>query len=117
MSDQPLSLSPFVDTVLEQRHLWVLSDGEEYVVVDSIEFESTDVMPLFSAEVAAKALCIEDWASYSATKVSVDDFFEQWLPSLDEDGVRVGLDWNEDLTGEEMDPFTLAKALADKEAK
>ncbi|WP_298442766.1 DUF2750 domain-containing protein [uncultured Ferrimonas sp.] len=117
MSDVETNLADFIKAVTESGHIWVLSADSEYVVVDSIEFEATDVMPLFSTEAAAKALCIDDWADYSVASISIDDFFEEWLPSLDEDGVRVGLDWNSDLTGGEMDPFTLAKALADSESE
>ncbi|QIZ76503.1 DUF2750 domain-containing protein [Ferrimonas lipolytica] len=116
MSASETNLANFTAAVIEARQLWVLSAGDEYVVVDSIEFENTDVMPLFSAQANAQALCVEDWSEYKAVAVAIDDFFDEWLPSLDEDGVLVGIDWNADLTGEETDPFTLAKLLADKEA-
>ncbi|WP_028115496.1 DUF2750 domain-containing protein [Ferrimonas senticii] len=116
MSNVDSNLSAFIKAVTENGHLWVLSDDNEYVVVDSIEFENTDVMPLFSSEQAAQALCIEDWAGYTVAKIALDDFFEQWLPSLDEDGVLIGIDWDAELTGAEIDPFTIAKELADNEA-
>ncbi|SHG90307.1 DUF2750 domain-containing protein [Ferrimonas marina] len=113
MSTIQPEIQRFVDAVTEQGQIWVLSTEGEYVVCDSVEFEQTDVMPLFSSEQAAKALCQEDWSEYEAKAVSVDDFFEQWLPSLDEDKVMVGLDWDEELNGVECDPFELAKLLAD----
>ncbi|GAA5187753.1 DUF2750 domain-containing protein [Ferrimonas gelatinilytica] len=115
MSDITPTVQAFADAVSEHRQLWVLSSDEEYVVCDSIEFENTDVMPLFSSQEKAQALCKEDWAQYQPVAVAMDDFFEHWLPSLDEDKVMVGLDWDEALNGIECDPFELAKKLADKE--
>ncbi|GAA4880928.1 DUF2750 domain-containing protein [Ferrimonas pelagia] len=116
MSNASPEQQAFVDAVVETRKIWVLSADSEYVVCDSVEFENTDVMPLFSSQDAAQALCVEDWADYKAVSVVLDEFFEQWIPSLDEDNVMVGLDWNDALEGPECDPFTLAKLLADKEA-
>ncbi len=115
MSNIETELSNFVEAVTESGLIWVLSEDTEFVVVDSIEFENTDVMPLFSSEARAQALCVEDWANYQVQAIPLDDFFEEWLPSLDEDQVLVGFDWDEELTGAEVDPFTLAKALADNE--
>ncbi|WP_026960064.1 DUF2750 domain-containing protein [Aliagarivorans taiwanensis] len=110
------TLEAFAAEVIETGVLWLLSSDEDYLVIDSIDFEDTDVLPVFSSESAAKALCTEDWAEYSAQKVDLNDFFEEWLPSLDEDGVMVGVDFDEMLKGDEVEAFTLGKALADQEA-
>ncbi len=116
MSTSETNLSAFSQAVIAAGELWVLSADDEFVVVDSIEFEATDVMPLFSKQANAQALCIEDWASYQPVAVKLEEFFEEWLPSLDEDKVLVAIDLDENLVGEEIEAFTLAKQLAADDA-
>ncbi|MGY5450417.1 DUF2750 domain-containing protein [Agarivorans sp. MS3-6] len=116
MSTAETNLSAFSKAVIKAGELWVLSADDEFVVVDSIEFENTDVMPLFSNQAAATALCVEDWADYQPVTVKIDDFFDEWLPNLDADKVLVAIDLDENLVGEEIEAFTLAKQLAEDNA-
>lgn len=115
MSKSSHSLSDFSQAVIENGELWVLSVDDEFVVVDSIEFDNTDVMPIFSSQAKAQALCVEDWSHYQAVALDLETFFEEWLPNLDQDQVMVALDLDENLVGEELEPFKLAKQLAKDE--
>lgn len=109
------SLSDFSQAVIESGELWVLSVDDEFVVVDSIEFDNTDVMPIFSSQAKAQALCVDDWSSYQPLAIELETFFEEWLPSLDQDQVMLALDLDENLVGDELEPFKLAKQLAKDE--
>ncbi|MBY5991535.1 DUF2750 domain-containing protein [Ferrimonas balearica] len=117
MSDKPVNpqIQAFIDAVTESGQIWALSAGDDWVVVDSAEFADTDALPLWSTEAAAQALCQGEWAEYRPAAIRVSDFFDTWLESLSEDEVMVGIDWNEALEGAEIDPFDLAKLMADSE--
>lgn len=82
MSTSESNLSAFSQAVIAAGELWVLSADDEFVVVDSIEFEATDVMPLFSKQANAQALCIEDWASYQPVAVKLEEFLKNGYQAL-----------------------------------
>jgi hypothetical protein len=109
------TLNTFASKVVKSGHLYLLSADDEYLVVDSVEYAETDVMPIFSTKEAALALCSDDWAEYQVAEVAVEDFFEQWLPELDKEGIMLGIDLDTELSGDEVEAFTFGKALADNE--
>ncbi|MBM7037198.1 DUF2750 domain-containing protein [Vibrio ulleungensis] len=109
------TLNTFANKVVKSGQLFLLSADDEYLVVDSVEYAETDVMPIFSSKDAAAALCSDDWAEYQVAQIAVEDFFEQWLPELDKDGIMLGIDLDVELQGEEVEAFTFGKALADNE--
>ncbi|MGR5488842.1 DUF2750 domain-containing protein, partial [Vibrio alfacsensis] len=41
--------------------------------------------------------------------IPLDIFVEDWLLTLDEDGVLIGTNWNSQLDGKEMEPSAIAK--------
>ena len=102
----------FLDEVLANHVMWGLRFGEDWVVCDSSEFEDTEVMPVWSTENEAKAQCIDEWAEYVPFEITLPEFLEIWVEDLSEDGVRIGLNWDEELDGIEQDVLTLVKALA-----
>ena len=117
MTTNSAALKAFVTSVCESQKLWLLGEDDDYLVVDSVEYENSDVMPIFSSQQAAEALCVDEWAAYQVISVDLEAFFEEWLPGLDEAGVLAGIDLNAELEGEEFEFFTLAKAIADLDSK
>jgi hypothetical protein len=108
----------FLAEVKSEQVLWALQDktSEDWVVLDSIHFEKTDVMPLWSTEALAKQHCSDEWKSYSPAAIAMTDWFEFWLEDLNSDGVIVGINWPED--GDclelELDEFTQGLAEIEK---
>lgn len=105
----------FIDEVKAQGELWGLQTDDEWVICDSQDGGDIDVMPLWSSEEAAQALCVEEWAGYEPACITIDEFFDEWVNDLEADGVRIGIDWNEDLEGPEVEVMELGHALADFE--
>ena len=105
-----ITLTSFINQVKETQVLWALQDkeSEDWVVLDSINFENTEVMPLWSTQVLAQKHCVEEWADYIPAAISVADWMEFWVEDLLEDGVIVGLDWQEqdDCVELELPEFT-----------
>lgn len=108
------TVKSFLKQVKDTQELWALQDknSEDWVVLDSVNFENTEVMPLWSTEALAKSHCVEEWADYVPAAISVADWMEFWVEDLLEDGVIIGLNWqeNEDCFELELPEFTQALA-------
>ena len=91
--------------------VWVLTEGEDCAVVESNDFEESEVMPFWSSREGAERAATGDWARYSPGAVPLDEFVASWLPSMDEDGFLVGPDWSEELEGDEVEPEELFRRL------
>lgn len=108
------TLKSFLSQVKDSQTFWALQDksSEDWVVLDSINFENTDVMPLWSTQELAKSHCVEEWVEYIPVAITLADWMEYWVEDLLEDGVIVGVDWQEsgDCTELELAEFTQALA-------
>ena len=117
MTDNNLALTTFLSDVKPTQTLWALQDkeSEDWVILDSINFENTDVMPLWSQAELARQHCCEEWKDYIPVQISVADWLEFWLEDLNEDGVIIGVNWLEDDYLEmELAEFTQSIASIEK---
>ena len=98
--------------------MWALQEpkSEEWVILDSSNFENTDVMPLWSSKELAQKHCSDEWQEYQATAISMSDWFEFWLEDLNDDAVIVGVNWQENDDCLEMDLAEFSLELATVEA-
>tara|TARA_R110000737_G_scaffold267493_4_gene275006 strand:+ start:9897 stop:10253 length:357 start_codon:yes stop_codon:yes gene_type:complete len=108
------TLKSFLAQTKDSQTLWALQDksSEDWVVLDSINFENTEVMPLWSTQALAKSHCVEEWAEYLPVAITVADWMEFWVEDLLEDGVIIGLNWQEDDACVELELPEFAQALA-----
>jgi len=99
------TLKTFLADVKNSQSFWALQEksGEEWVVLDSINFENTEVMPLWSTKELASQHCVDEWQDYVPTKITLSDWLEFWLEDLGEDGVIVGINWHEEAASTEED--------------
>jgi hypothetical protein len=113
----PSTLPTFLTEITPSQQLWALQEpnSEDWVVLDSIEFENTDVMPLFSSAARAKVHCVDEWQGYVPTAISLAGWLEFWLDDLHEDGVMIGVNWTDDTCLElEVSEFSQALASIEK---
>jgi len=107
-------LAEFLTAVKPAQILWALQDktSEDWVVLDSPNFENTDVMPLWSSAELAQQHCIDEWCDYTPSEIPLADWFEFWLEDLNEDNVIVGINWQggDDCLELELSEFTQALA-------
>jgi len=101
------TLNTFLVDAKNAQSFWALQEksGEDWVVLDSINFENTEVMPLWSSEELAQKHCIDEWQQYVPTKITLSDWLEFWLEDLNEDGVIVGINWQEESTKAEENEY------------
>lgn len=105
----------FIQQAQDSQQVWALQFDDEWVVCDSNEQPGRDVMPVWSAEADAQRHCVDEWADYQAAPIALEEFMEEWVNDLAEDQVLLGINWNADLDGVEVEPLTLARDLADNE--
>ena len=114
MNKENTVLTSFLSECKTTQILWALQDkaSEDWVVLDSINFENTDVMPLWSTAELAKQHCIDEWKDYVPSKITLADWFEFWVEDLNEDGVIIGVNWqdNDEYVEVELSEFTHALA-------
>jgi len=98
MPVQVLVINNFITEVKMSQTLWALKEpvSDDWVVLDSIHFEKTDVMPLWSSEEKANAHCVDEWSGYQPAAISIAEWMEFWIEDLNDDGIIIGVDWVED---------------------
>ncbi|GAB2191481.1 DUF2750 domain-containing protein [Sessilibacter sp. MAH2] len=113
MSTLPLSndldenYDRFIVEALETGCVWGLCNEEGWAVCPSEASPNRDVMPFWSQPEFAEVLCDDEWQDYEVTAVSTEEFLEEWLTGLHDDEVLVGVNWNENLEGDEIEPLDL----------
>ncbi|PHR90145.1 MAG: hypothetical protein COA76_00295 [Moritella sp.] len=113
----PIQTKFFAD-VKPSQQVWGLQDrtSEEWVVCDSVNFEDTDAMPLWSTEALARIHCCDEWKSYKPAAISVSDLLEFWIEDLNEDNVIIGLNWESEGECAELELAEFTQAVVDIEA-
>ncbi len=100
----------FVSESKETCFVWGLLNKEgDWLSVPSTEFEESEVMPFWSSKEDAQSQCADEWSEFSASELPLDIFLEDWMITLAEDGVLVGLNWNDELEGLELEPTDVVK--------
>ncbi|RXJ72008.1 hypothetical protein CS022_18605 [Veronia nyctiphanis] len=103
----------FVKASIQQKRVWGLSSKNGWVLCDSAFFEDSEVIPFWTDEDEASQHCSGEWQGFEPEEISLDDFVSVWLSDLAEDDVLLGLEWDDVLSGIEIE----AQELADLYAK
>ena len=104
----------FIAAIQQSGEVWGLyseSDGG-WAICPSASYEDTDVLPFWSSEALAQALCSAEWKIYQPTVIPLEEFINDWLPGMHEDDALVGPDWTPELEGLELEPADVAAELA-----
>jgi hypothetical protein len=104
-------LDRFCTRAAAKGEVWVLTEGEDCAVVESNDYEESEVMPFWSDQADAAKAATGDWGRYKPAVIPLDEFLGSWLPSMDEDGLLVGPDWSDELEGDEVEPEELFRRL------
>ena len=93
---------------LEQGCIWWLQDAtENWALVGSTDHDDIDVIPFWSSTLLAEELCVGDWDVYKPVAIEIEEFLDDWLPGMHSDVLLVGVNWNVDLEGAEIEPLDL----------
>lgn len=114
MSNTDPILNDFIQQVQGSQQFWALQDAssEGWVIVDSINFENTDVMPLWSSAELAQSHCNDEWQDYSPVAISVADWLEFWVEDLASDNVMIGVNWQGEDSDMELELADFSQQIA-----
>ena len=95
--------------------VWGLRDkSNNWAMVPSSFNNDIDVIPLWSAQKLASAVCNGQWNIYTPVAIDIEEFMDDWLPGMHSDLLLVGVNWNIDLQGEEIEPLDLLEEFEDE---
>lgn len=110
----------FIAIAIDTGCVWGLEGDDGWALCPSESNSDLDVMPLWSEPEGAKVHCKDEWSHYKPVPISLEELLDEWLPGMHEDVLLVGIDWDEDMEGEEVEPLDLLedidKAAAQLEA-
>lgn len=108
LSDDPAeNLDRFIVEAMQYGCVWGLQGPEGWALTGSEAHDDIDVMPFWSQEAFARVHCQDDWQSYQPVAVDLEEFLEDWLPGMHEDVLLIGVNWNAELEGDELEPLDL----------
>ena len=101
------NLDRFIVEALQYGCVWGLQGSDGWALCASEAHEDMDVMPFWSQQAFAQVHCVDDWADYTPVAIEIEEFLEDWLPGMHEDLLLIGVNWNLELDGDEMEPLDL----------
>jgi len=111
----------FISHVEQSQTFYGLQDpsSQEWVVLDSINFENKDVMPLWSTIELAQSQIADEWKAFTVAPITLADWLEFWVEDLSQDDVLVGINWVDENSCAELslDVFTQALIAIEKYVK
>lgn len=111
VADMQANYSRFINRVRSSGTVWGLKNPDGWAICPSNE-RDCDLYVFWSDEAYAKQHCKGGWANYNPAPIALDSFLRNWLPGLARDGHLVGVQFNSDLAGLELEPSKLATDLS-----
>jgi len=117
MSDNNTTLVAFMAETKAIQSFWALQDkeSEDWVVLDSVNFEKTEAMPVWSTENLAVQHCCDEWQNYVPAVITLAEWLEFWIEDLKEDNVVIGINWPVEGDCVEVELSEFSQALAEIE--
>ena len=82
----------FLKKIADYEEVWALKDEEGWV---SLRMNEESFFPVWPKAEFAE-LCISgDWQGARCEVIELDEFLQNWIPGLKEDGIRVTIMWYE----------------------
>ncbi|WP_036155360.1 DUF2750 domain-containing protein [Maribacter forsetii] len=102
----------FLKTVCETETVYGLKNKKGFATSSSFHYDDEDGEPVgmicFWAEKARAKSCIKDgWRNYEPTEISLSEFMENWCVGMENDGLLVGTQFDQNMFGFEAAPLKL----------
>ena len=113
----------FIRSIIGSQMLYTLvSDEGDIAECPSTEYEEDDgePVPVFCVwhdRAQAEACKVEEWADYQLEALPLNFFLHEWLVSMDQDAVLLGVDFDSELYGLEIEPVEVLADLLDAAAQ
>lgn len=105
-------LTAFIQTICENQKVYILQSEEGFATSFSEEYEYEDgshleVICFWSTEALAVQSCFNQWENHGIQALDLTVFLEEWLFGMFEEVALAGINFNENVHGEEIDPLDL----------
>lgn len=97
----------FFSDAVNMGCVWGLQNEEGWAQCGSEKYPETAVIPFWSQPEYAKVHCQDDWSDYQVIAVSLEEFLDDWLTGMHEDVLLVGINWNDELEGDDYEPLDI----------
>jgi hypothetical protein len=97
----------FQQRVVDTEQVWGLANDEGWATSSSNDNNVT-VIPFWSDKAYALACAKQDWSTYRPTSIPLNEFLESWCIGMISDGTLVGVNWDSNMFGKEVEPLDLA---------
>jgi hypothetical protein len=106
----------FFKKVCESGIVWGLENNEGFATSESNSYENSEGEPVelicFWSEAAFARSCVKNgWSNYKLVEVSLGDLIENWCVGMSNDGLMVGINFDRNMFGHEVDPIDLILEL------
>ncbi len=97
----------FIVEAIETGCVWTLEGEDGFVLCPAHVNEELLVMPLWSQPEFAQRHAAEEWSGYQVVPIALEELLDDWLPGMHEDLMLVGVNWNDEMQGDEIEPLDL----------
>ena len=101
----------FIVEAIDTGCVWGLEGPDGWALCPSEKYSRSDVMPFWSQPEFAQCHCVDEWEGYRAVPVALEELLEDWLPGMHKDVLLVGINWNREMTGTEVEPLDLLQDI------
>lgn len=111
-----LSQEGFIKKISETNSVYALESEDGLASSDSNDYDDENGEPIgvicFWSEKELAQTCVKnDWAKYQVVEVPLSEFIENWCLSINNDGLLVGTNFDQDMFGSEIEPLELILEL------
>ena len=102
----------FITTVCESEIIYGLKNSQGFATSSANKFEDDNGNPImiicFWAEKALAKSCVKnEWNDYKPCEISLPDFIENWCIGMENDGLIIGTQFDQNMFGFEVEPLEL----------
>jgi hypothetical protein len=112
MSVSAAHASAFYAEAVDHRSFWGIRDGGGFPA--PLNGDGERAMPFWSLHSRAESVVstVPAYTGFEVVEIPLDEFLDRWLPGLERDDVRVGLNWSgPQATGYDLPPSDVINRL------
>jgi len=110
-SDIEENFDLFIEDAISTGCVWALEGEDGFALCPSEENPDVDALPLWSQPEFAKAHCGDEWKDYKVVPIALEELLDEWLPGMHEDILLVGVNFNKELEGLDIEPLDLLEQI------
>lgn len=109
------SYTSFIERAVKSSKVWFLAaDDGNIAITESNDYEDTGVILVWADAADARNNAKEEWAKYKAVEIDLVTFLEYHIITLSNDDMLLGINFDQNMFGMEVEPLTVALDIIDE---